>query len=317
MKALQINGYGKIEKNLSFPEVELPEIRDHQLLIEIHSAGINPVEYKLAEGQLQAFKKINFPSPIGFDVAGVVTRIGKEVMDFQVGDRVFSRVSESSHGTFAEFVVVDSTIVSKIPKNLTFAEASSIPLVGLTSIQAFQKSNLKEGQKVLIHAGSGGVGTFAIQYAKSRGAYVYTTTTSTENVECVKALGADRVIDYKTENYLDIVKDVDIVFDTLGGDYLLNSFKTLKKGGELISIVGSFDDDMNYRISNEAKLKPANYEFFIMGPNGTQLREIKDLVEKDLIKPVIDKEFDFSDAIEALHYQKLGRAKGKIVLNMR
>jgi NADPH:quinone reductase-like Zn-dependent oxidoreductase len=316
MKALQINGYGKIENNLTFAEISLPELKDNQLLVEIHSAGVNPVEYKLAEGQLQDFKQIEFPSPIGFDVAGVVTKVGKDVIDFQVGDRVFSRVSENSPGTFAEFVAVDSSVVSKIPKNLTFAEASSIPLVGLTSIQAFQKANLREGDRVLIHAGSGGVGTFAIQYAKAKGAYVYTTT-STENVQWVKTLGADRVIDYKTENYLDIAKEIDIVFDTLGGDYLIDSFKTLKQGGELISIVGSFDADTNFRISNEAKMKSANYEFFIMGPNGAQLREIKDLVENDLIRPVIDREFDFSDAIEALHYQKLGRAKGKVVLNMR
>ena len=278
-------------------------------------------------------RKRTFPAPIGFDVSGVVIKKGNNVNHLNIGDEIYSRVPSDSPGTFSEFIAINADVVCLKPSNLDFIEASSLPLVGLTTIQSFNKANLKSGDKVLIHAGSGGIGTFAIQYAKSKGAYVYTTT-STKNVNWVKELGADRVIDYKTENYLDIVKDVNIVYDTLGGNYTENAFKVIKDCGKVISIAGAIDDESakelglngfirfflrlkNKKITKQANSKSAYYKFIFMTPNGNQLNDITSLVEAEKIKPIIDKIFPFSETIDALVYQKSGRAKGKIVVKMK
>ena len=216
---------------------------------------------------------------------------------------------------------------------MTFVEAASIPLVGLTTVQVFQKADLKSGDKVLIHAGSGGVGSFAIQYAKSLGAYVYTTT-STKNVDWVKDLGADQVIDYKKENYLSFINEVDIVYDTLGGEYTKDAFRILKKGGKVISIAGDPDNETakdlginglirfllklkRFKIDQLANEKKALYKFVMMHAGGSQLNDIKDLIENKNIRAVIDKEFPFSEAVSALEYVQKGHAKGKVVLNMK
>ena len=333
MKALQITGYGDVKNNLVFSEVEKPTIKDNQVLIEIHSASVNPIDYKIIEGILKQIRKLNFPCPIGFDVAGIVVERGSNVTHLKVGDEVYSRVPSESPGTFAEYIAVDSDVVCLKPSNLNFSESASLPLVGLTTIQSFDKASLKSGNKVLIHAGSGGIGTFAIQYAKSKGAYVYTTT-STKNVEWVKELGADRVIDYKTENYLNIVNNIDIVYETLGGNYTIDAFKVIKNGGKVVSLVGDVDKETarelklngvfrfmlalkRMKITKQIKHKSAYYKLILMNSNGTQLNEIKKLVEDKLIKPVIDKEFSFSESIDALLYQKSGRAKGKIIIKIK
>lgn len=333
MKALQITGYGDVKNNLVFSEVEKPTVKDNQVLIEIHSASVNPIDYKIIEGILKQIRKLNFPCPIGFDVAGIVVERGSNVTNLKVGDEVYSRVPSESPGTFAEYIAVDSDVVCLKPSNLNFSESASLPLVGLTTIQSFDKASLKSGNKVLIHAGSGGIGTFAIQYAKSKGAYVYTTT-STKNVEWVKELGADRVIDYKTENYLNIVNNIDIVYETLGGNYTIDAFKVIKNGGKVVSLIGNVDKETarelelnrvfrfmlalkRMKITKQIKHKSAYYKLILMNSNGTQLNEIKKLVEDKLIKPVIDKEFSFSESIDALLYQKSGRAKGKIIIKIK
>ena len=333
MKALQITGYGDVKNNLVFYEVEKPTIKDNQVLIEIHSASVNPIDYKIIEGLLKRIRKLTFPCPIGFDVAGIVVERGSNVTNLKVGDEVYSRVPSESPGTFAEYIAVDSDVVCLKPSNLNFSESASLPLVGLTTIQSFDKASLKSGNKVLIHAGSGGIGTFAIQYAKSKGAYVYTTT-STKNVEWVKELGADRVIDYKTENYLNIVNNIDIVYETLGGNYTIDAFKVIKNGGKVVSLIGNVDKETarelelngvfrfmlalkRMKITRQIKHKSAYYKLILMNSNGTQLNEIKKLVEDKLIKPVIDKEFSFSESIDALLYQKSGRAKGKIIIKIK
>lgn len=333
MKALQITGYGDVKNNLVFSEVEKPTVKDNQVLIEIHSASVNPIDYKIIEGILKQIRKLNFPCPIGFDVAGIVVERGSNVTHLKVGDEVYSRVPSESPGTFAEYIAVDSDVVCLKPSNLNFSESASLPLVGLTTIQSFDKASLKSGNKVLIHAGSGGIGTFAIQYAKSKGAYVYTTT-STKNVEWVKELGADRVIDYKTENYLNIVNNIDIVYETLGGNYTIDAFKVIKNGGKVVSLIGNVDKETarelelnrvfrfmlalkRMKITKQIKHKSAYYKLILMNSNGTQLNEIKKLVEDKLIKPVIDKEFSFSESIDALLYQKSGRAKGKIIIKIK
>lgn len=333
MKALKITGYGDVKNNLVFSEVEKPTVKDNQVLIEIHSASVNPIDYKIIEGILKQIRKLNFPCPIGFDVAGIVVERGSNVTRLKVGDEVYSRVPSESPGTFAEYIAVDSDVVCLKPSNLNFSESASLPLVGLTTIQSFDKASLKSGNKVLIHAGSGGIGTFAIQYAKSKGAYVYTTT-STKNVEWVKELGADRVIDYKTENYLNIVNNIDIVYETLGGNYTIDAFKVIKNGGKVVSLIGNVDKETarelelnrvfrfmlalkRMKITRQIKHKSAYYKLILMNSNGTQLNEIKKLVEDKLIKPVIDKEFSFSESIDALLYQKSGRAKGKIIIKIK
>jgi NADPH:quinone reductase-like Zn-dependent oxidoreductase len=230
-------------------------------------------------------------------------------------------------GTLAEFVAVTSIAVSKKPGNISFEEAASLPLAGLTALQSLEYAGIKENDKVLIHAGSGGVGSFAIQYAKAKGAYVYTTT-STSNVEWVKALGADRVIDYKTEDYKSIAKDVDIVFDTLGQNYSLESFEVVKQGGIVVSIVGPLDEASakmfgmaDYKLPEElakaSSEKDAEYKFIFMHPNGAHLNEIKSMIEDEKIKPIIDKVYPFSESIEAFIHLASGRAKGKIVVKIK
>ncbi len=333
MKVLQLTGYGDIKSNVAFAEAKKPSIKDNQVLIAIHSAALNPIDYKIIEGHLKQVIKLSFPSPIGFDVAGIVVEKGAKVTHLKVGDEVYSRVPTDAPGTLAEYISVDSEVVSLKPSNLSFSEAASLPLVGLTTIQSFNKVHLKSGDKVLIHAGSGGIGTFAVQYAKSKGAYVYTTT-STKNVGWVKKLGADRVIDYKTEKYLDIVKNIDVVYDTLGGEYTADAFKVIKTGGKVVSLAGDIDDETakelglnklirfilslkRRKITKLTKQKSAYYKYLAMTANGQQLNDLKKLVEANSIKPVIDKTYPFTDVVEALLHQKSGRAKGKIVINMK
>ena len=269
---------------------------------------------------------IPLPSTLAYDVSGIVVEKGEEASNIEIGDLVYSRVPQEQMGTVAEFVAVSSIAVSKKPGNISFEEAASLPLAGLTALQSLESVGIKENDKVLIHAGSGGVGSFAIQYAKAKGAYVYTTT-STNNVMWVKELGADRVIDYKTEDYKAIVKDTDIVFDTLGKNYTLEAFEIIKQGGKVVSVAGPLDEESakmfgmaDYKLPEElakvSSAKGASYKYVFMHPNGVHLNEIKTLVEDEKIKPVIDKVYSFSESIEAFTHLASGRAKGKIVITM-
>jgi NADPH:quinone reductase-like Zn-dependent oxidoreductase len=327
MKALKITQYGSIKDSLDFQEVEIPEVLENDVLIEVVASATNPIDNLIIEGFLKDISQLQFPAPIGFDVSGIVAKKGNKVTDFEIGDKVFSRVPTKHPGSFAEFIAVDSSAVAHMPNNVTYEEAASIPLVGLTSLQSLERVSIKEGDRVLIHAGSGGVGSFAIQYAKSKGAYVFTTT-STDNVSWVKSLGADRVIDYKTENYKDIVDNIDIVFDTLGKNYTIEAFDVIKEGGRVTSIKGPFDEETaklfgmsNYKIPEDLVKaivnKKAVYKLTMMQPNGKQLTFIKQLIEEGKIKPVVDKVFPFHEAINALMFQKTGIAKGKIVIKIK
>jgi NADPH:quinone reductase-like Zn-dependent oxidoreductase len=326
MKALQIIKYGEIQDSLAFNEVNKPTVQATDLLIEVKAAAINPIDKSIILGNLQSMLPIPMPSTSAYDVSGIVVELGNEVSEFEIGDLVYSRVPQEQMGTIADYVAVTSTAVSKKPNNISFEEAASLPLAGLTAMQSLEYAGIKENDIVLIHAGSGGVGSFAIQYAKAKGAYVYTTT-STNNVSWVKELGADRVIDYKTEDYKSIVKDADIVFDTLGKNYTMEAFGVVKKGGKVVSVVGPLDEAnakmfgmADYKLPEElAKLsseKAAEYKFIFMHPNGSHLKEIKALVEDDKIKPIIDKVYPFSESIEAFIHLASGRAKGKIVIKI-
>ncbi len=326
MKALQLVKYGEIKDSLVFNEISKPTLQATDVLIEVKAAAINPIDKSIVLGNLQALLPIPLPSTMAYDVSGIVVEKGDEVHHFEIGDLVYSRVPQEQMGTLAEFVAVTSDAVSKKPGNISFEEAASLPLAGLTALQSLEYAGIKENDKVLIHAGSGGVGSFAIQYAKAKGAYVYTTT-STSNLEWVKALGADRVIDYKTEDYKSIAKDLDIVFDTLGQNYSLESFEVVKQGGIVVSVVGPLDEASakmfgmaDYKLPEElakaSSEKDAEYKFIFMHPNGTHLNEIKSMIEDEKIKPIIDKVYPFSESIEAFIHLASGRAKGKIVVEI-
>jgi NADPH:quinone reductase-like Zn-dependent oxidoreductase len=326
MKALQLIKYGEIKDSLAFNEVSKPTVQANDVLIEIKAAAINPIDKGIILGNLKDMLPIQLPSTLAYDVSGVVVEKGDEVSNFEIGDLVYSRVPQEQMGTIAEYVAVTSIAVSKKPGNISYEEAASLPLVGLTALQSLENAGIKANDKVLIHAGSGGVGSFAIQYAKAKGAYVYTTT-STDNVNWVKELGADRVIDYKTEDYKTIVTDADIVFDTLGGNYSVEAFKVIKQGGKVVSVAGPLDEDTakmfgmaDYKLPEElSKLisgKDASYKFIFMHPNGAHLGEIKLLIEDEKIKPIIDKVYSFSESIEAFTHLASGRAKGKIVIKI-
>ncbi len=326
MKALQITNYGELKDSLKFAEVDKPQISDSEILIAVKAAALNPIDYKIVLGYLKEILPLDLPAGIGYDVSGEVVEVGSGVKDFKAGDEVYSRVPQEYMGTVAEFVAVDSKVVAHRPENVTFDEAASLPLIGLTAIQALEKVDLKKDDRILIHAGSGGVGSFAVQYAKAKGAIVYTTTSST-NVEWVEALGADRVIDYKNEDYKEVANNLDIVFDTLGGDYTFEAFDIIKKGGKVTTIAGSPDVESakqmgieNYELPEKLnKLieeKSAKYRHTWMQPNAGQLKEIKAMVEDRTIRPIIDLIYPFEDAVKAFEYLATGRAQGKVIVSL-
>ncbi|WP_199609473.1 NADP-dependent oxidoreductase [Flocculibacter collagenilyticus] len=333
MQALQLTQYGDIDASLSFNTIAKPTITSSQVLVKVNASSINPVDYKVVNGNFKALIKLELPSGLGFDLSGEVVDVGSAVSNFNIGDQVFARVSEEQIGTLAEYAVVEHEHLALKPVALSHTEAASIPLVGLTSLQAMINiGKLKKGDKVLIHAGSGGIGSMAIQLAKAHGAYV-ATTTSTNNVEWVKQLGADRVIDYKKQNYIELINEFDLVYDTLGGEYTKDAFRVIKQGGRVVSIVGDLDPQtidefgVNWFISTLlkfksrkimklAKNKSALYRMVIMRPNGEQLTKLGELYQDQIIKPIIDKVYSFSESKKALSYLATGRAKGKVVVNI-
>lgn len=326
MKALQIVSYGEIKDSLVFNEINKPAIQSRDVLIKVKAAAINPIDKSIILGNLQGLLPIPLPSTSAYDVSGIVLEKGDKVSDFEIGDLVYSRVPQAQMGTLAEYVAVDTAAVSKKPGNISFEAAASIPLAGLTAFQSLEAAGIKKNDRVLIHAGSGGVGSLAIQYAKAQGAFVYTTT-STSNLAWVKALGTDRVIDYKTEDYMSIAKDVDIVLDTLGQNYSIESFEVVKQGGIVISVVGPLDEfsaktlgmsdyKLPEALAKVSRDRKADYKFILMHPNGAHLNEIKLLIEDEKIKPIIDRVYPFSESVEAFKHLATGRAKGKIVVKV-
>ena len=326
MKALQLEKYGDIADSLTFAETEKPTPVPEDILIEVKAAAINPIDKSIILGNLQQFLPIPLPSKLAYDVSGIVSEVGEKAGNFQVGDLVYARVPQDQMGTIAEFVAVNHSAVSKKPANISYEEAASLPLAILTAMQSLEYAGIKENDKVLIHAGSGGVGSLAIQYAKAKGAYVYTTT-STTNVSWVKELGADRVIDYKTEDYKKEVNDVDIVFDTLGNNYTLESFEVIKASGKVVSVVGPLDETsalrfgmMDYKlpeaIALQSEKKNAEYKFIFMHPNGAHLNEIQAMVEQEKTKPIIARIYPFEESVEPFVHLASGRAKGKIVIKV-
>lgn len=333
MKAFFIDRYGKKEP-MRFGEVPEPVLRDDEVLIQVHAAGLNVLDSKIKSGEFKLLLPYPMPLVLGHDVAGVVTRIGPRVRQFKVGDEVYSRPSDHRIGTFAEFVAVNENDAAPKPNNITMEEAASLPLVSLTAWQALvERARLQAGQKIFIQAGSGGVGTFAIQLAKQIGATV-ATTTSSANVDLVKRLGADIVIDYKTEDFEKILRDYDVVLHSQDAGTLEKSLRVLKPGGTLVSITGPADPAfaanagapwfvrliirlLSAGVRRRAKRGSLKYSFLFMRASGQQLREITRLVEAGALRPVIDRSFAFESANEALAYVESGRAKGKVVLKLK
>lgn len=333
MKAFVIKGYGK-KVALEAAEMPEPKLGEHDVLVKIHAASVNPLDAKIRDGEFKLILPYRMPLILGHDLAGVVVRVGAQVRRFKQGDEVYARPDDFRIGAFAEFIAIKEDSLAIKPKKLTMEEAASIPLVGLTAWQALvERADLKKGQKVLIHAGSGGVGSFAIQLAKHLGATV-ATTTSTANVEWVKKLGADIVIDYKKDDFEKTLRGYDVVLNSLGGDTLEKSLSVLKPGGKLISISGPPDVEyannaglsgflklvmglLSFSIKRKAKRQQVSYSFLFMRASGEQLHRIAALIDYGVIQPVVDKVFPFESTNEALTYVDTGRAKGKVVIKVQ
>lgn len=333
MKAFIVDRY-KSNGALRFGDMPEPEVRDDDVLVAIHAASLNPLDAKLRDGEFKLILPYRLPLILGNDLAGVVVRVGSKVRAFKSGDEVYARPSQNRIGTFAELIAMNEGDVALKPRNLTMEEAASIPLVGLTAWQVLiERAKLKKGQKVLIHAGSGGVGTFAIQLAKHIGATV-ATTAGTTNVDLVRSLGADVVIDYKKEDFAEILNGYDVVLNSLGRDTLEKSLKVLKSGGKLISISGPPDLTfakeiglnwfpqqimrlLSFGVRRKAKRHGISYSFAFMRANGEQLSKITSLIEAGVVRQVVDRIFPFQATNEAMDYLVTGRAKGKIVIKVR
>ncbi|CAM3774787.1 putative reticulon-4-interacting protein 1 [Pseudomonas reidholzensis] len=331
MKAFFIERYGK--QNGRIGEVPDPQVGAHDVLVRVHAASVNPLDSKIRTGAFKLILPYGLPLILGNDLAGVVVRTGAAVRHFKAGDEVYARPPEARIGTFAELIAVDEHALALKPANLGMTEAASMPLAALTAWQALvETAQLQKHQKVLIHAGSGGVGSLAIQLAKHLGAFV-ATTTSTANVEWVKGLGADVVIDYTQEDFTDAVSDFDVVLNSLGADVLAKSVKVLKPGGQLISLSGpptaQFAREqglpwvvrqvmrlLSSGIRRKVRNHGVRYAFLFMRANGTQLRNVTSLVERGVLKPVIDRCFPFQSTAQALQYVEQGRARGKVVVTM-
>ncbi|PSH63689.1 NADP-dependent oxidoreductase [Phyllobacterium sophorae] len=333
MKSFLIDRYVK-NGALRFTESPAPELRENDVMVEIHAASVNVLDAKIRDGEFKLILPYRLPLILGNDLAGVVVRVGANVRRFKPGDEVYARPAQDRIGTFAEYIAMDEADVAMKPDNLTMEEAASIPLVALTAWQVLvERANLQKGQKILIHAGSGGVGTIAIQLAKHLGAYV-ATTTSTANVDLVEGLGADAVIDYKKDNFEEVLQDYDVVLNSLGKDTLEKSLGVLKPGGKLISISGPPDPDfarqngsgwllrlvmrlLSFGIRRKSKRQGIGYSFHFMTANGAQLGQITSLIEAGALRPVVDRVFPFEKINEALDYVETGRAKGKVVVAVK
>lgn len=308
MKAVRIHAYGDASK-LAYEDVPRPTAKGDELLVRVHAAGVNPVDDKIREGKLAGGVALGAPLVIGYDVAGVVEAIGDKVTRFKVGDAVFAYLDLQRGGGYAEYAIVREREAAPKPAKLTFDEAAAVPLAALTAWQALvDTAKLEKGQSVLIHAGSGGVGSFAIQIAKARGAKVFATS-SAANLDFLKQLGADEAIDYKSQRFEDVAKNVDVVLDPIGGETQQRSFAVLKPGGILVSIVQPPDAKL-------AKEKGVRGTIILVRPNAAELAEITKLVDADQLKPYVTKTLPLAEAAKAHELIHTGHTRGKIVLHI-
>lgn len=332
MKALVLKRYGGHDQ-VAFADLPRPVIGPDDILVRVHAAGLNPIDCAIPTGSFKPLLKFKLPATMGSDLAGVVVEVGSRVQHFKPGDAVFASVFDTGRGSLADYVAVPENAAALKPANLDFVQAASIPMVGLTAWQALKEgAQLKRGQKVFIPAGSGGIGTFAIQLAKHLGATVGTTT-STANVELVRGLGADEVVDYKHQEFEDVLQGYDVMLGTIKGDSIEKAMRILGPDSTVVSLVGPPDAPfarrrgMNFlmtfvfgllsrKIVRLARKHQARYAFLFVRPDRLQLMEIAQLLEQSRIRPVIDKIFPFDQAKEGLAYLEQGRAKGKVVVQL-
>lgn len=333
MKALTFKRYGK-SPDVGLADVPSPALKANEMLVQVYAAGVNPIDNMIPTGMFKPVLHFQLPATMGSDLAGVVIEVGGDVTRFKAGDAVFANIFDLGTGAIAEFAVVPESAAALKPANLDFVQAASIPMVGLTSWQALkERANLRAGQKVLIPAGAGGIGSFAIQLAKHLGAIVGTTT-STGNVELVRRLGADEIVDYKKQEFEKVLRGYDALLGTLKGDAIEKSIGILKPGGQIVSLVGPLDAAfararrlnfvltfvfglMSWKIMRLTKKRDVTYSFLFARPEGAQLAEIGKLLETGRIQPVIDKVFPFEQAKDALTYLAQGHSKGKVIIKIR
>ncbi len=308
MKAIQIHEFGGPEV-LKFEDAPKPKPQPDEVLIKVFATSVNPVDWKIRKGRAKGKFPVKFPLIPGWDVSGEIEEVGSNIVNFRKGDEVYSRPDPAKNGTYAEYVVVKANLVNEKPKSIDHERAAAVPLAGLTAWQAlFDHGDLQKGEKVLIQGASGGVGTFAVQFAKWKGAYVIGTA-SEKNIDFVKQLGADEVIDYKNEKFENKVKDVDLVLDLVGGNVQERSLKVIKKGGRLVTTVQPQNQE-------EAKEKNIRIEGFLTQSVPEELEQIKQLIDSGKVKPVVSKIMPLKDAAKAQELSEEGHPRGKIVLQV-
>lgn len=332
MKAFTFKRYGK-SPELGFENIDYPAPAADEILVKVYAVGLNPIDNLIPTGIFKPVLHFKLPATLGSDLAGVVIAAGSRVTRFKPGDEIFASIFDTGTGSLAEFALVTESAAAMKPVNLDFVQAASLPMVSLTSWQALtDRAGLQPGQKVFIPAGSGGIGSFAIQLARQFGAKVGTTT-STDNVEWVSHLGADEVVDYKKQDFEKQLSDYDVVLGTIRGDSIEKSAQILRPGGKIVSLVGPLDTAfartrglnfllrfvfglMSRRILRLTRKRGLTYSFLFVRPDGDQLTQICKLVETEQIKPVIDKVFTFAETKESLAYLGQGHAKGKVVVKI-
>lgn len=332
MKAFVVARYGKGEVRAAvLPE---PPIGDRDVLVKVSAASVNPLDIMVRNGEFTQLLKYKTPFTLGHDVAGVITQVGAHVREFAIGDEVYARPRDLRIGTFAEYIAIDQDDVALKPESLSLHEAAAVPLVALAAWQILvEKANIGSGQKVLIHAGAGGLGSTLIQLAKHLGAHV-TTTASSARADLVRQLGADEVIDYTTQDFSEILSGYDLVVDSVGGENLTKSLGVLAPGGLAIGVTGPPDAGfaqqlgapkpfefvlsfLSRKVRKAAKKLGVHYSFFFMHASGTQLRELAALYDAGQLRPVIDSTFTFDQTLQALAYVEGGKAKaGKVVITL-
>ncbi|MFI6362156.1 NADP-dependent oxidoreductase [Nocardia sp. NPDC050630] len=328
MKAFIVESYGK--DGLRAADVPEPSVGRRDVLVQVRAASINPLDKMVRNGEFKQLLKYKRPFILGHDVSGVVTEVGADVRAFKVGDEVYARPRDLRIGTFAESIAIDQDDVALKPQSFSFEQAAAVPLVALAAWQALvDVADVKPGQKVLIHAGAGGLGSTVIQVAKHLGAYV-ATTARTNDIEKVRTLGADEVIDFTKQDFAEILTGYDVALDSLGGTNLEKSLTVLKPGGLALSVVGPPDPSfaaqvgqpllapvmalLSRKIRKQAKKQRVRYSFFFMKANGAQLEKLATLYDNGTLQPVLDRTFPFDQTLDAMAYVEQGRANGKIVI---
>lgn len=310
MKAAQLVAYGGQGSVKVTNDAVKPTIMPDQVLIKVHAAALNPFDYKVREGFVRRMAELHFPATLGGDVAGVIEEVGEQIDGFTVGDAVYGQAGAlSGNGSFAEYSPIAAKSIAKKPESVDFDTAAALPLVSASAYQAiYEHIHLRPDQKILIHGGGGGIGSTAIQLAKHIGAYV-ATTVSSDDIEYVRSIGADRAIDYKNEDFTDSIKDYDAVFDTVGGEPNTKSYEVLKPGGIFVSMIGQKDE----QLANEHHIEYISESSHV---TTEKLEAIAKLVDTNVLRVRTAKTYPLDQVPEALEFLKTGHPHGKVVIQV-